>query len=119
MKDRPNEPTPNPDAHLSLDELSKRLERPHICTKKLTNIVHRKEDGSREMVRTCILDVDRGVIGDRWELHEKRQKWEQIAVMSTMVAETIANGQSLELFGDNLFIDEDFGETHFTVGSRW
>ena len=49
---------------------------------------------------------------------EKRKKGEQISVMSVPVAEAIANGQSLELFGDNLFIDADLSEDQLPIGMQ-
>ena len=34
------------------------------------------------------------------------------------VARAIANGQDLELFGDNLFIDFDFGAANLSIGQQ-
>jgi hypothetical protein len=119
MKCRPNEPKPDETRHLPLDVLQQRISGPRTYTSKLEKIVLRKPDGSRESVLTCILDEERGVIGDRWELSTKKCKEEQIAVMSSVVAEIIANGQSLELFGDNLFVDADFELPMFPIGSQW
>ena len=38
--------------------------------------------------------------------------------MQAGVAELVANGQSLALFGDNLFVDLDLSEVNLPVGSR-
>lgn len=42
----------------------------------------------------------------------------QLTVMQTGVAELIANGQSLALFGDNLFVDLDLSVANLPIGSR-
>ena len=42
----------------------------------------------------------------------------QIAVMQTAVAELIANGQTLTLFGDNLFLELDLSAANLPAGSR-
>ena len=41
----------------------------------------------------------------------------QLSVMETAVAELIANGQDLCLFGDNLTIDLDLSEQNLPIGS--
>jgi MOSC domain-containing protein YiiM len=42
----------------------------------------------------------------------------QLAVMQRDVAELIANGQPLTLFGDNLFLDLDLSAENLPAGSR-
>jgi MOSC domain-containing protein YiiM len=42
----------------------------------------------------------------------------QIAVMQAAVAELIANGQPLTLFGDNLFLELDLSAQNLPAGSR-
>ena len=42
----------------------------------------------------------------------------QLAVMRTDLAELIANGQSLALFGDNLLVEIDLSDANLPTGSR-
>jgi len=116
---RPKEPQPDSTKHCSWAELEAVINRQRQYSDRLALIVHRKVDGSREIVQGSLLDVSRGVVGDRWELSSKRKPSEQIAVMSVSVAEAIANGQSWTLFGDNLFVDSDLREQSFPVGQRY
>ena len=70
----------------------------------------RNVDGSREVLSSVQLDEVMGVVPDRWYLNPKRSLSEQIAAMNHQVAEVIANGQSLTLFGDGLFLDINMAE---------
>jgi hypothetical protein len=53
------------------------------------------------------LTSDDGLPGDAWSRQRRRDVDAQLAVMRREVAELIANGQPLTLFGDNLFVDFD------------
>ena len=119
MPSRPNEPQPDLSKHRSRASLEEWLGEDQEYSHQLTMIVLRQEDGSRRVVQRCLLDTEGGVIGDRWALSAKRKKEEQVSVMSVPVADAIANGQSWELFGDNLFIDSDLSEKALPDRSRW
>ena len=56
-----------------------------------------------------------GVVPDRWYLDSKRSLNEQIATMNHQVAKYFANGQSLTLYGDALFLDIDMRETIYRL----
>lgn len=65
--------------------------------------------------------------GDRWgaereariaKYGEARYREMQLAVMQLPVAELIAHGQPLCLFGDNLFLDLDLSRENLPVGSQ-
>ena len=121
MKQRPHEPHIDPKAHLSKEQLQKKLSiLPIHRDARVRCIVQRQADGSRKSPRTAFLCTERGLIGDRWHHDPKRKYEEQIAIMDWYVAKEIANGQSLILFGDNLFIDCDFAHAKagasFSVG---
>ena len=64
------------------------------------------------------LTFDGGVAGDAWARQANRRIDGQIAVMEVAVAELIANGQPLVLFGDNLFLDLDLSVGNLPPGSR-
>jgi MOSC domain-containing protein YiiM len=59
-----------------------------------------------------------GVPGDAWGRQPRRDPEAQLAVMQRDVAELIANGQPLALFGDNLFLDLDLSRESLPPGSR-
>jgi MOSC domain-containing protein YiiM len=60
----------------------------------------------------------KGVTGDAWCRRPPQKPEAQLAVMRREVAERIANGQPLTLFGDNLFVDLDLSAANLPVGTR-
>jgi len=56
--------------------------------------------------------------GDRWGRSSRPNPEAQLTVMQRDVAELIANGQPLELFGDNLVLDLDLSNANLPTGSR-
>jgi MOSC domain-containing protein YiiM len=64
------------------------------------------------------LSPEDGVPGDGWSRRPPRKPEAQLAVMRRDVAELIANGQPLTLFGDNLIVDLDLSDTTLPAGSR-
>jgi MOSC domain-containing protein YiiM len=85
---------------------------------RLTAIVRRLASGTRELPETAELDTDGGLVGDAWGRGRSRNLGMQLTVMRQDVAELIANGQPLTLFGDNLFVDLDITTTNLPAGSR-
>ena len=81
-------------------------------------VVVRGPRGRRETPRDVTLHPDDGVRGDSWGRDPKRELLAQIAVMEAGVASLIANGQSLALFGDSLFLDLDLSAENLPPGSR-
>ena len=59
-----------------------------------------------------------GVPDDRWGAQAEPDPEAQMAVMQIDVASLIAAGQSLELFGDQLFLDLDLSVENLPPGSR-
>jgi MOSC domain-containing protein YiiM len=64
------------------------------------------------------LSREEGVPGDGWTRRPPRDPEAQLAVMRRDVAELIANGQPLTLFGDNLFVDLDVSAANLPAGTR-
>lgn len=59
-----------------------------------------------------------GMPGDAWGRDLEPDEASQLAVMQRDVAELLANGQPLTLFGDNLFLDLDLSTQNLPAGSR-
>jgi MOSC domain-containing protein YiiM len=56
--------------------------------------------------------------GDAWKRKTPDKPEAQLAVMQLGIAEFLANGQPLALFGDNLFLDLDLSAANLPIGSR-
>ncbi|MGB0645530.1 MAG: MOSC domain-containing protein [Bradymonadia bacterium] len=109
---------PDADAHLSTEAVAQLS--PSLLSQqpnRLSGIVVRYADGTRGQPTEANVTVEEGILGDRWATG-KRDVGNQISAMNTMVAYTIANGQSVVLSGDNLFVDFDLSETALPVGSQ-
>jgi hypothetical protein len=85
---------------------------------RLTFIVRRPTKDAREVLPRARLSPEAGLPGDNWSHKLAPDPTAQLTVMQTGVAELIANGQSLALFGDNLFVDLDLSVANLPVGSR-
>ena len=85
---------------------------------RLTHIVRRPTKDAREVLRLARLSPEAGLPGDNWSQKPSPDPTAQLTVMQTGVAEIVANGQSLALFGDNLFVDLDLSVANLPVGSR-
>jgi hypothetical protein len=85
---------------------------------RLALIVRRHPDGARETPSRVGLTLEEGVPGDGWSRRPPRDPEAQLAVMRRDVAELIANGQPLTLFGDNLFVELDLSAANLPFGTR-
>jgi MOSC domain-containing protein YiiM len=85
---------------------------------RLALIVRRLPGGFRETPAEVRLSVEEGVPGDAWSHRPPRKPDAQLAVMRRDVADLIANGQALTLFGDNLFVDLDVSAGNLPVGAE-
>ncbi len=107
--------------HRSLEELETGLralgESPGDAG-NLALIVRRRSDGAREILERVRLSAEQGVPGDGWSRRPPRDPEAQLAVMRRDLAELIANGQPLTVFGDNLFVDLDVSASNLPVGTR-
>ncbi len=80
-------------------------------------IVCRPAVGVRETPERVRLTVREGVPGDDWSRRPPREPDAQLSVMRRDVAELIASGQPLALFGDNLLVDLDLSEANLPPGT--
>jgi MOSC domain-containing protein YiiM len=112
-------PRGDPARHLDGAALDARvLPAPARDAGRLALIVRRLPTGARETPREVRLSVEDGVAGDDWSRRPPRKPEAQLAVMRRDVAELIANGQPLTLFGDQLFVDLDVSAANLPVGTR-
>jgi MOSC domain-containing protein YiiM len=81
-------------------------------------VVARRDAGRRETPARVRVAPEVGVPGDAWGRRPEPKPEGQIAVMQRDVAELIANGQPLTLFGDNLFLELDLSAANLPIGSR-
>jgi MOSC domain-containing protein YiiM len=81
-------------------------------------IVRRHPNGERETLASTQLSPAEGVPGDGWSRRPPRDPEAQLAVMRREVAELVANGQPLTLFGDNLFVDLDLSASNLPFATR-
>jgi len=87
-------------------------------TGRVELIVARREGGRRENPDRVRLEADAGVPGDAWGRQQGPHAERAITVMQVDVAELIASGQPLALFGDNLFLCLDLSTDNLPPGSR-
>jgi MOSC domain-containing protein YiiM len=118
-----NDPSPRGDAarHLAratLDAGLSALPAAPRAAGRIALIVRRRADGVRETPQQVRLTCEEGVPGDGWSRRPPQKPEAQLAVMRREVAEQIANGQPLSLFGDNLFVDLDLSAENLPVGTR-
>ena len=85
---------------------------------RLAVILRRHADGTRETPPRVQLTPEDGVPGDGWARRPPRDPEAQLAVMRRDVAELIANGQPITLFGDNLYVDLDISAANLPCGTR-
>jgi MOSC domain-containing protein YiiM len=72
----------------------------------------------RAMPQRAEFSLVDGFVGDVWNRRPPRDINAQVTVMRHDVATFIANGQSLGLFGDNVFVDLDISSGNLPPGSR-
>lgn len=114
-------PSGDPARHVPLSQLDAgvaALAVPRSDAGRLALIVRRLEDGSRDTPGVAQLDEQQGLVGDAWSRERRPDPDRQLTVMRRDVAELIANGQPLTLFGDNFFVDLDIGTANLPPGSR-
>jgi hypothetical protein len=85
---------------------------------RLVMIVRRGPGGVRESLDRVALTTESGIPGDAWGRRSGASLNAQLTVIQSAVAELIANGQPLELFGDNLYMDIDLSSANLPIGSR-
>jgi hypothetical protein len=80
-------------------------------------LVARGPGGERQLEPEVLLSVHSGMPGDRWASQTKYGLDFQLATTRADYARLIANGQSLELHGDNLYLQLDLSSENLPVHS--
>jgi len=114
-------PPGDPERHVALAELERRFERlaPGPCdTGRVRFVVKRAPDKTRNLLDRIELRPGTGIPGDAWGRHPAPDPIGELTVMELAVAELIANGQPVTVFGDNLFMDLDLSCQNLPTGSR-
>ena len=114
-------PPGDPSRHLPLGELEQKLGTLPAAPRdagRVAFLVRRRPDKVRETPTRIDLGPDTGVPGDAWGRGQKPDRAAQLTVMEIDVAEMIANGQPLTVFGDNLFLALDLSVENLPTGSR-
>ena len=114
-------PSGDPSRHLPLGELEQKLGTLPAAPRdagRVALLVRRRPDKVRETPTRIDLGPDTGVPGDAWGRGQKPDRAAQVTVMEIDVAEMIANGQPLTIFGDNLFLALDLSVENLPTGSR-
>jgi len=114
-------PPGDPSRHLPLGELEQKLGTLPASPRdagRVALLVRRRPDKVRETPTRIDLGPDTGVPGDAWGRGQKPDRAAQVTVMEIDVAEMIANGQPLTIFGDNLFLALQLSVENLPTGSR-
>jgi MOSC domain-containing protein YiiM len=113
--------TGDPARYRRLDELERAFDAGTPAPRdrgQVALMVRRATGGVREVVERAVFTPAGGLPGDAWGRGRPPAPDAQLAVMQLDVAELIANGQPLLLFGDNLFLDLDLSTANLPAGSR-
>lgn len=81
-------------------------------------LVSRGDGGRRTVLARASMTPESGMPGDAWGRGRRPNPDAQLTVMQRDVAELIANGQPLELFGDNMIVELDLSNENLPTGSR-
>ena len=84
----------------------------------LSLIVRRPSSGEREVLDSGLLDVEEGLLGDRWA-QGRRRRVNQLTLMNARFVSLLAQGRERwPLAGDQLYVDFDLSEDHVPPGTR-
>jgi hypothetical protein len=84
----------------------------------LAMIVRRPKSGAREVLDEATLDVDDGLVGDRWA-RGKRRRVNQLTLINTRLIALLAQSRERwPLAGDQLYVDFDLSAEHLPPGTR-
>jgi MOSC domain-containing protein YiiM len=91
--------------------------RPDYDVGRVHLIIARGEGGLRARLDRAHLTPKSGIPGDRWGMKRHTSQDGQLTVMQRDVAELVANGQPVDLFGDNLIVELDLAATNLPIGT--
>jgi hypothetical protein len=84
----------------------------------LSLIVRRPSRGEREVLDSGLLDVEEGLVGDRWA-QGRRRRVNQLTLINTRFVSLLApDRERWPLAGDQLYVDFDLSGDHVPPGTR-
>jgi MOSC domain-containing protein YiiM len=82
-------------------------------------IVRRPAENLREVLDEGELDLEVGLVGDRWHLGSSPTNDSQLTLMNARLAQTVAGGREhWPLAGDQLYVDIDLSVENLPAGTR-
>ena len=85
-------------------------------------VVRRPAEGEREILEEGVLDLEQGLVGDRWRPHvggDDDGKSAQITLMNARVVDLVAGERERwPLAGDQLYVDLDLRHENLPPGTR-
>ena len=99
------------------EELS-RLEPAPRTTGSVNGLVLRPSRGERKTVERLELDIEKGILGDRWGSKRHKSKNRQVSAIRSDVLHCLAGHAEEALSGDNLHLDLDLSEQNLPIGSE-
>jgi len=85
-------------------------------------VVRRPAEGEREILDEGVLDLEQGLVGDRWKPHpggEDDGRHAQITLMNARVVDLVAGSRERwALAGDQLYVDFDIRVENLPPGTR-
>jgi len=84
----------------------------------LTLIVRRPRSREREVLDAATLDVEEGLVGDRWALGKRRRGNQLTLINSRLVAALAHRRERWPLAGDQLYVEFDLSPEHVPPGTR-
>ena len=81
-------------------------------------IVRRPSSGEREVLVAATLDVEEGLVGDRWARGKRRRVNQLTLINSRFVAALARERDRWPLAGDQLYVDFDLSSEHVPPGTR-
>jgi hypothetical protein len=89
---------------------------------RLELVVRRPEEGEREELEAGELDLEHGLVGDRWSRGKRGRSPDpatQLTLMAARAAELVAGARERwALAGDQLYVDLDLSEANLPPGTR-
>lgn len=81
-------------------------------------MVARSKKGEHALPAEAMLTREGGMPGDRWAKDGRYGPEYQLATIRADFAKVVANGQRLDLHGDNLYLNLDLSSQNLPIGSR-
>ena len=105
-------------SYVELEAALPEIERSPRDRGTLMLIVRRPSRGQREVLDVGTLDVEEGLVGDRWA-QGKRHRAQQLTVINSRLVALLAQSRDRwPLAGDQLYVDFDLSLEHLPPGTR-